>query len=513
MLKVVTSQQMREMDRHTIQDLGVPGVVLMENAGVGTYRVIMDLLKDHPDPLVYVFSGKGNNGGDGFVVARHLWDQGIRVNVFIVGSEADLKGDALVNYRIIRNFGLPVRFIQNEESLQQATAELPDLIVDALLGTGIQGAVRGFMKTVIEHLNALSVPVVAVDVPSGVNADLPVVEGEAIRAIATVTMALPKPCHIFYPARSFVGELYIADIGIPHTVRESREVAFQIVEKSDIRLPVRPPDAHKYRVGKVAVLAGSPGYTGAASLTANAALRIGTGLVILGIPEELNPILETKLTEVITRPYPTNGTATLNAASHKVVEELLDWCNVLAIGPGLGRSLETQTQVVTLLQTFDKPVVLDADALFALANHPELLKQPRPNWILTPHHGEFARLLPEEERKNLSRNFPQLAQKFAREHQLVLLLKGAPSLVAAPDGQVYINPTGNAGLASGGTGDVLTGLVAGLLAQGMPPVAAAYTASFLHGYLADQYAEAHSQYSLTAGDLITRLETDLKDFL
>ncbi len=512
MLKVVSSRQMREMDRHTIEDLGVPGVVLMENAGVGTYRVIQELLSEVPDPLVYVFSGKGNNGGDGFVVARHLWDAGVRVKVIIAGSEADLKGDALINYRIVRNFEIPVLFVQDEAALQKATEEVPDLIVDALLGTGIQGVVRGFMKTVIEHINRLSAPVVAVDVPSGVNADLPVVEGEAVRAVATVTMALPKPCHLFYPARQYVGELFIADIGIPHTVRQSREVHFQLVEAADIRLPVRQPDAHKYRVGKVAVLAGSPGYTGAAALCADAALRMGAGLVILGVPEELNPILETKLTEVITRPYPTGGAAFLNEHSRQVVEELLEWCDVLAIGPGLGRSEDTRKQVVEILQQFDKPAVLDADALFALAQHPELLEQPHPQWVLTPHHGEFQRFLPKVDRETFRKEFPQLAQQFAREKQVTLLLKGAPSLVAAPDGEVYINPTGNAGLASGGTGDVLTGLVAGLLAQGMEPVPAAYTANYLHGYAADKFVEAHSQYTLTAGELISQLNVVLKEF-
>ncbi|GAB4380086.1 MAG: NAD(P)H-hydrate dehydratase [Calditrichia bacterium] len=502
MIKVVTSAEMREMDRHTIEDLGVPGVVLMENAGVGTYRVIQKLLAEIPHPIVYIFCGKGNNGGDGFVIARHLWDDGARVTVLIVGEEKDIRGDALINFNIVKNFQIPYFFITAADQISSHFQEPPNLIVDALLGTGIQGAVHGLVREVIDFINETDYPVVAVDVPSGLNADSPQVPGSAIRADLTVTMALPKRCHLFYPARSYVGELYIADIGIPREVRNADNVRVQIVEKSDIRLPERPPDSHKYQCGKVGVLAGSPGYTGAATLTAQAALRIGAGLVIAAIPEALNPIMESKLTEVITRPYPTGKSDSLNNLSLKHLEDFLEWCDVLAIGPGLGRSEETQRSILQILKNFNKPAVIDADALFALANNPHVLDSPHSQWVLTPHHGEFFRFFPAVSREERSKIFIELAQEFSREKQATLLLKGSPSLVVAVEGQVYVNSTGNSGLASGGTGDVLTGMVAGLMAQGMDAVEASLTANFLHGLCADEVVEESSVYTLTAGDLV-----------
>ncbi len=505
MLKIVRSDQMREMDRFTIEELGVPGVVLMENAGVGSYRIIREMLPTDRVPLVSIFCGKGNNGGDGLVVARHLWDDGVAVEVFIFGKEEEIRGDARTNLNIVQNFGIPVQFVSNLQQLQNHFDPSTDLVVDALLGTGIKGAVYGLMKEAIEFINSLDAMVVSIDVPSGLNADSPVVEGVAVSADATVTMALPKHCHLFYPAREFVGDLHVVDIGIPHYVRQSEGVKIQLVEDADIELPARPEYAHKYTCGKVAVLAGSPGFTGAAALTAEAALRIGAGLVKLAVPESLNPILETKLTEVITVPYTTGKSGQFNEHSLAELEELLEWCDVLAIGPGLGRGPETQKAILAVLEKFTKPAVIDADALFALANQPLILNQPHPQWVLTPHHGEFRRFLPEIGKEELQRDFVKLAQETAGKFQLHLLLKGAPSLVATPEGEVFVNSTGNAGLASGGTGDVLTGMVAGLLAQGLPPQQAAYTANFLHGLVADEVADQESIYTLVAGDLIRHL--------
>lgn len=510
MQKVVTSQEMREMDRYTIKQLGIPGMVLMENAGIGTHRVIQELIDELPDPIVYLFCGKGNNGGDGFVVGRHLWDNGATVQIYVVGTEDELKGDALNNYKIIKKLKIPVKFITTKKDLENISKQNPDVVVDALLGTGIKGAVHGFMKNVIDSLNELHCPIVAVDIPSGLNADSPAVEGSVIQADATVTMALPKYCHVFYPAKEYVGDLYIADIGIPRTIRNSEKVKVQIVEKSNLYLPYRSPDAHKYECGKVAVLAGSPGYTGAAALTAEAASRIGAGLVILAIPKELNPILENKLTEVITKPYDTNGLSILSAADEPNIVELLEWCDVLAIGPGLGRAKETQQAVIKILAHFEKPVVIDADALFALAVDKNLQENIHKNWILTPHHGEFLRLLKNINKETLKIEFVKLAQQFAVKRELTLLLKGAPSIVASPDAEIFINSTGNSGLAKGGTGDVLTGFAAGLLAQSVEPVEAAYTANFLHGLCAEEVTAEKGYHTLMASDLLKSIGSVLK---
>jgi hydroxyethylthiazole kinase-like uncharacterized protein yjeF len=361
------------------------------------------------------------------------------------------------------------------------------------------------MQEVIKYINSLKAFTFAVDVPSVLNADIPVVEGETVRANVTATMALPKRCHIFCPARSYVGDLHIIDIGIPNSIKNSSTVKIQLIEKKDIHLPERDIDTHKYQCGKVAVLAGSTGYTGAAALTAQGALHIGAGLVILGIPGILNQILEAKLTEVITKPYFLGRSGHLTSADDPDIIDLLDWCDVLAIGPGLGRIEETQRSVIDILTGFKKPTVIDADALFALAQQPSMLKKPHPNWILTPHHGEFLRFFNGISKSDFQRDIIGLAQDFAQKNELVLLLKGAPSMVVSPDGQVYVNSTGNSGLASGGTGDVLTGFVAGLVAQGLDLVESGITANYLHGACADIIKKDKTEYALTAGDLIVKI--------
>jgi hydroxyethylthiazole kinase-like uncharacterized protein yjeF len=507
MIKVVSSQEMRELDKYTIEKIAIPGMVLMENAAKATFQVIEKILADEPTSRVAVFCGKGNNGGDGFVIGRYLWNMGAEVKIFLVGEETDLKGDAKHNFNIIKKLGLDISFLSKKSELSRILKSPPDLVIDALLGTGISGAVYGFMKDVIDLINQLPCPVIAVDIPSGLNSDTAAVNGVAVQAEVTVTMALPKYCHVFYPAKSFVGDLYIADIGIPNSVTDSFNLRVQIIEKSDIVLPPRPADTHKYRCGKVAVLAGSKGYTGAAALTSEAALKAGAGLIVLGIPDELNPILEMKLTEVITKPY---RNSSFSDPAETAISELLDWCDVLAIGPGLGRTVSTQQAIINLLKSFRKPAVIDADALFALSQFPELLKRPHGKWILTPHHGEFMRFFRELAKSEFQSHFVQLAQEFAQKFRLTLLLKGAPSLVASPDGNVFVNSTGNSGLASGGTGDVLTGLVAGLWAQGLEPASAAFTANYLHGLCADDIAAERTAYALTAGDIIETYGATLK---
>jgi hydroxyethylthiazole kinase-like uncharacterized protein yjeF len=511
MIKIVTSAEMRKIDRMTIEEVGIPGAVLMERAGLGCFEVLKKYLCHLKDPLVYIFCGKGNNGGDGFVIARYLWDMGIRIKILIVGKEKDIKNDAKINFDILKMLKLPYQFIDSLPELKKITKVPPDVVIDALLGTGITGPVYGFMQEVIKYINRLNVFTFAVDIPSGLNVDIPIVEGEAVRANVTATMALPKRCHIFYPAKSQVGDLHLVDIGIPHSVGNSNTVKIQLIEKRDIHLPERAIDAHKYECGKVAVLAGSTGYTGAAALTAQGALHIGAGLVILGIPGILNSVLETKLTEVITKPYFLGRSGHLTSADDPDIIDLLDWCDVLAIGPGLGRMEETQRSVIDILTGVKKPTVIDADALFALAQEPLLLKTSHPNWILTPHHGEFLRFLAGISKSDFRRDIISLAQKFAEKNELVLLLKGAPSLVASPDGQVYVNSTGNSGLASGGTGDVLTGFVAGLVGQGLDLVESSITANYLHGACADIIKKDKTEYALTAGDLIVKIGDILKE--
>lgn len=507
MLKVVTAREMRDMDQYTIKEIGVPGVVLMENAGTAVFRVIERQLDKIEDPLVYVFCGKGNNGGDGFVVARHLWNEGVYVRVFCCCKESDIEGDARINFNILRKMNIPLEFIDDAAQLEELEHEPPTLLVDALLGTGLSEPAKGLVADVIHFINKdLHTRIVSIDLPSGLNASAAELPGPAIRADLTVTMALPKYCHILYPARGHVGELYITEIGIPPFVLNKEDIKVAVLQEEDIVLPFRYPDSHKYECGKVSVLAGSKGYTGAATLTAKAAMRMGAGMVIAAVPESINPVLEQKLTETITRPIPETAEQTIGEVSLEACRDLIEWGDVLAIGPGLGRTEEVQKTIIQILKECEKPVVIDADALFALANYPELLVEgPHPHWVLTPHMGEFARFFPDVSRESLISNRVAYAQDFAKQYGITLCLKGAPSLVAAPDGRVWLNSTGNAGLASAGTGDVLTGFVAGLLAQSYTVDEAAYTANFVHGYAADYIVSTGTQYTLIAGDLISQL--------
>ena len=515
MIKVVTAAEMREKDRYTIEEVGVPGVVLMENAGIAAFRIIQQELDNINDPVVYVFCGKGNNGGDGFVIARHLWNEGIYVRVMCIAEEDSIVGDARINLNILRNMNMPIEMIRSLDDLGDLENEPPDLLVDALLGSGINGPVRGFASEVIDYINKnLDTKIVSVDLPSGLNASSGEAPGKAIRANITVTMALPKYCHVLYPARNYVGELYVADIGIPPSVLHDSDVNVVMLEKNDVVLPFRYPDAHKYECGKVGILAGSKGYTGAAALTASAAMRMGAGLVILAVPESINPVLEQKLTETITRPLAETKDQTIGKNSLPKIRELIEWCDVLAIGPGLGRSKEVQQTILTVLKECTKPVVIDADALLALAESPELLAEPpSANWILTPHMGEFNRFFPDKSKEEIAANRIEYAQEFAEKFGVTLLLKGSPALVAFPNRKIYLNPTGNAGLASGGTGDVLTGFIAGLLAQSYSPDEAAYTANYIHGYTADYIVEQGTTYTLLAGDLIKHLGEALNRML
>ncbi|RMG64079.1 MAG: NAD(P)H-hydrate dehydratase [Calditrichaeota bacterium] len=500
---VLSGEQMREADRRAIEGLGIPGLILMENAGRAVADYALSMLESVPDPLVAVFAGKGNNAGDGFVAARHLANWGAEVVIFLIGDPAKLAGDARVNFDICQRLNIPVQVIASEQDLESIPLDEFDLVVDALLGTGLTGPPRGLVKAAIQQINEMEAKILAVDLPSGLMAGSPAVPGEAVLADLTVTMAAPKICHLFYPARQHVGELETVDIGIPGEVLESVGSQVFLVEPWQLVLPFRPPDAHKYQMGRVAIVAGSRGYTGAAALCAQAVMKAGAGIAILAVPESLNPILEVKLTEVITRPVAETADGGFSRQALPELAALLEWCDVLAIGPGLGRHPETQSVVVELLARCDKPAVVDADALFALSEKAKGLKELlKPNWVLTPHLGEFARFFKQQRTETLNLKRLDFARDFAREYQTHLLLKGAPALVAAPEGKIQVNPLINPALATAGTGDVLTGMIAAFAAQGLPMGDAAVLANYLHGYVAEWLKGQQTAHTITAPDLL-----------
>jgi hydroxyethylthiazole kinase-like uncharacterized protein yjeF len=512
-MKLVTASEMRELDRRAIQDLGIPSLVLMENAGRTTYRVLRREFPGLPGDVA-VLAGPGNNGGDGFVVARYLAGAGVPVAVFLLGSRDRLSPDARVNFEILARLGLPVAEVLTEADLNPALRRLAraGLIVDALLGTGLNSPVKGLMAALIERLNQLQAPVLAVDIPTGLSADTGAVLGVALKARVTVTYGWPKLGQVLPPGRDYVGRLWQADIGIPPSLAGASPLELADASEMLALLPPRAFASHKGAFGHLLVLAGSVGKTGAAALAAEAALRAGAGLVTLGVPASLNDILEGKLTEAMTLPLPeAPGARALGAAAWGPIQEFLEEKFTLALGPGLGTHPETRDLVRRLAQDLPQPMVIDADGLNNLAGAAEALKDAAGPRILTPHPGEMARLLglttPAVQARRLD-----LARETAARFGVTLVLKGAQTVVAAPDGRASLNATGNPALASGGTGDVLTGLIGGLLAQGLAPWDAARLGVFLHGLAADYFVSRRGPRGLIAGDLLAVLPRTLMEF-
>jgi hydroxyethylthiazole kinase-like uncharacterized protein yjeF len=511
MIKVVSNEQMQSMDKKTIEKIGIPGVVLMENAGRGCAETIFEYMDENDlHGEIAVYCGKGNNGGDGYVVARYLWEAGFHVHVFSVGDPEKLSGDALTNYRVCTNLKIPVMQIKSETDLP--SEEQPEVIVDALLGTGIRGAVTGLMAEVIEHINRQPGLVFAIDVPSGISGNSAAVNGAVVMADATITMALPKLGHLFFPARGYVGDLHVVPIGIPENIRHTATVKVNLVEPDDIELPWLPEDTHKYQSGKLFILAGSPGMTGAAYLSAAAALRTGIGLVNLGVPQSLNAILETKITEALTVPLADDALGNLTPEALAQIRDRCDWADAVIIGPGCGRSESTQkvlAEAISYCSEINRPLLLDADALYVLAQQPELQQVLTSNTVLTPHHGEFLRL------KDMSRDqfesTPwQVLTEYCAVQKAIVNLKGAPSMTGQPDGKIFINSSGNEGLAKGGSGDVLSGLIGGLMARGMPAADAAVAGNYIHGAAADLLAENIGATSMLPGELLNYIAPVIK---
>lgn len=513
-MKLVTAQEMRELDRQAIEEVGIPSLVLMENAGRTTYQVLAREFPGLAGPVAVV-AGRGNNGGDGSVVARYLAQAGVPVVIFLVAARDQVRGDALVNLEIAARLGIEMVEVREEKDINLLAHRLArsGLIVDALLGTGLNSEVRGLYRLVIEEINHLRPPVLAVDIPSGLDADTGRPLGVAVQAQVTVTYGWPKIGHILPPGRDYTGRLWQVDLSIPPEL--TRDIPGELAEASEMRalMPPRPWGGHKGTFGHLVVLAGSEGKTGAATLSATGAMRAGAGLVTLGIPASLNDILEVKLTEAMTLPLPeAPGARALGLKAREPLEDFLRGKSALALGPGLGTHPETVELVRHLARHQPLPLVLDADGVNALAGEPEILKDAAGPRILTPHPGEMARLLGTTTRE-VQEDRLLAAREAASRTGAVVVLKGAQTLVAAADGRFSINGTGNPALASGGTGDVLTGLMGGFLAQDLGAWDAARLGVYLHGLAADFFAAQYGCRGLIAGDLLAIFPEVLHEFI
>lgn len=451
--------------------------------------------------------GKGNNGGDGYVIARHLANRGCDVRVFLLAKKSSVRGDARVNLDALLGMaalrGSGVRFAEALSAKALSDGREGVIIVDAILGTGFAGEVKGILRDAIEWINRQGSFVAAVDIPSGVDASTGEVEGAAVRAHLTVTMGLAKIGHYVGEGADRSGEVRIVDISIPPAlVRPGKNPVFR-VQGGDVTrlLPARPRTAHKYSVGKVLVIAGSRNFTGAPLMTAQAALRSGAGAVVLAIPKSIHTALARRLTEVIIVPLEETAGGALGTAAAPALLERAAWADAIAIGPGLSRDRETMALVRLLVGAVKKPLIVDADALSALAGETGRLKKRKSDTILTPHAGEFGPLAgmtaAEAEKRRVS-----AARGKAKEWGSIVVLKGAPTVTADPDGTVYVNSTGNPGMATIGSGDVLTGMIAGLRAQGVEGAGAAWAGVFLHGLAGDLASARHGERSMLATDIL-----------
>jgi NAD(P)H-hydrate epimerase len=435
------------------------------------------------------------------VVARLLAQKGAIPQVFLLGKKSEVKGDARENLDRLLQEGVEVEEVSRPEEI--SGLEETHLIVDALLGTGVSGSVEGLVAQAIHLINGSQHPVLAVDIPSGVDADNGEILGCCVQADRTATMALPKRGFFFSPGREQVGTLTVVDIGVPPWIVDGEKLRVETLEKGQMAglIPSRDADAHKGSCGRVLVVAGSVGMTGAAALTSMAVLRAGAGMAILGIPESLNQIMEVKLTEVMTSPLPETKTQALALDSLAAIQELLSWADVLAIGPGLSTDPQTVQVVRQLLPKLSCPTVVDADGLNAVAQNSGLLKSVKAPLVLTPHAGELARLSGMEIPLKTDERI-EAAAALSQRHHVVCVFKGSPTLITDQEGQVSINTTGNAGMATAGAGDVLTGMIAGFLAQGLSTSEAARLAVYLHGLAGDVARDVRGEWGVVAGDLV-----------
>jgi hydroxyethylthiazole kinase-like uncharacterized protein yjeF len=502
-MRVLNSAQMREADRRTIDEIGIPSLVLMENAGRQVVAAMEAMHGELLERQVAVLCGHGNNGGDGFVVARTLMQRGVSVSVFLMGRVADVRGDARINLEILGRLGVTVVEIGDSQAWELHFSEVRDcsLIVDAIFGTGLNAPVSGLIESVIADVNAAGITVVSIDIPSGLSADAVEPIGESIEADTTVTLGAPKLPLILPPGETRAGDIVIADIGIPLEVIESLEgPRIALLTRTGMRelVPPRVPESHKGDYGRVLIVAGSRGKTGAAHLAAVGALRSGAGLVTVATPVSCQAIVATMGPEYMTEALDEVD----GGIDPKGVERVLEMArDVIALGPGLGQASATRRFITALVDRATMPLVIDADGLNAFTENPDRLagREGR-DVIITPHPGEMARLVGMST-DEVQASRLEIARNFAVAHHVYVVLKGHRTLIATPDERIFINPTGNPGMATGGTGDVLTGMIAAWLAQLLDAEAACKIAVYLHGMAGDLAEADEGEVAMTSADL------------
>ncbi len=503
-MKIVTADEMREIDRTAIEEYGIPGLVLMERAGLAVALRIREL---YTSKKVVALCGGGNNGGDGLVAARNLFNWGYKVLVIMTAKKEGLSPDCALQFQIVKKMGIQAEF--------RSTLSIKDIhssvVIDAVFGTGLARPVTGAFAGLFSFLNSADAPVVAVDMPSGISSDTGEILGQAaVMADCTVTFGLSKMGHFLYPGAEHTGKLFVEDIGFPACLLESDSIKTSLIgrETASALIPARPANSFKGDYGHVLVIAGSRGKTGAALMCGHAALRSGSGLVTLGVPESLAESFQCRVTEAMVLPLPDDGNGMMSLkALDSILRFAAEKIDVIAIGPGIGVSPATKQIMTELVLRSAVPMVIDADGMNSIsasgrnaAEVIDLLQKARAPIIFTPHPGEMARLI----YKPKITDRLGMPVSFAVNSGSYLVLKGVPTIIAVPEGNIFINTTGNPGMATAGAGDVLTGIIASLLGQGLNPADASALGVFIHGMAGDKAAKAGA-YSLIASDIINAL--------
>ncbi len=502
-MKVSNVSEMRELDRTAIEKFGIRDEILMENAGLAAYRVLAEACGIQNKTFV-IFCGAGNNGGDGFVIARKIHSDGGIAKVFILGDPERFRGAARLNFDILSGLPLDVRQIESPASVKADVLHC-DAIVDAIFGTGLARDVGGRYREVIELINSAGKTVLSVDIPSGIHGDTGQIMGVAVKADHTVTFGLPKIGNLLFPGYEQGGELHVTHISFPPSMYESLGTEINIPPK----LPPRNPNGHKGSFGQALFIAGASGYYGAPYFAALAFLKAGGGYSRLAAPESVTPFVANKGSEIVMIPQKETDSGSISLENRDALLELSQKADMVIIGPGLSLDKETQQLVRELAAGIDKPLLIDGDGITALCHDLDIIRSRKAATILTPHMGEMSRIT----KKSVSETDAckvDILRDTARELNAMMVLKGAHSLIGYPDGKIFINMTGNSGMASAGSGDVLTGTIAAMSGLGLSLPDALRKGVFVHGLSGDMAAEDKGEDGLVAQDILDCLPLAMK---
>lgn len=494
-MKLALAHQMRNLDSAAINEFGIPGIVLMENAGRKTCDMLIDRYGSPEGKKVVVFAGPGNNGGDAFVVARHLHQSGADVIVNLLVEPEGITGDAKTNLNIVQKLPIPLQILIASEEIQPLDLSKAFLIVDGLFGTGLKRDITGRFAKVIDDINTCSAPTVSLDIPSGLDSDSGQPLGTCVHADVTYTYGLPKPGQFSYPGKMYCGTVKVVDIGIPPEVVENAQLQLELLDSnnSSCSLPDRVADGHKGSHGHLLIIGGSVGKTGAAILAAKGGLRSGAGLVSMCVSQSNNGIYESALHEAMTIPVTGSENSAPGLDDYPTIEEAMSGKSAVVLGPGIGLAEESSELVKKLYNDASLPLVVDADGLNALSTDPQLIQcDDKKIRILTPHPGEMARLTGLSA-SEIQKNRIEITRDFSKRNNVYVVLKGAATVIGAPDGRIAVNSSGNPGMGTGGMGDVLAGIIGGFLAQKLSPWNASCLGVYVHGLAADHIAQTMKQ--------------------